>query len=708
MALSLATKNEIENNSQKSFFPPSTQNPWYVKYMNYLYQKGLWDIKLSKPKIKEAEGYFTYQELAYLVQNIGISHPITKFMKTIFLPEYEQKYVPGNVWWEVYYILIQDSPVRDTIHQKEILLYGTAANLEDVAPGQLYTEREVLNFEGMDLDHYLDQKVEVLVQDKEILALFAILDQHISYENVWITENTNKSITVFFNHHIRTFPSNSLNQDYKETLADLQLENGKIISLNLKKDTIKGKVLLVDETGIEIEGYGYIPFSEQFHVYRTYGKLQEQQLHNIFVGYSVQEFIVADGKLCGGITQQEVDAQTIRVLLSTSKFKSIFHSTVQITANEDFMLSYGEQTDQYTANSSVLLDQNNPAFALGRIKIEAKNGGEVQVSSISRTLGTPSYEGVLEVSLHEQGILVVNELPVESYLKKVVPSEMPISYGLEALKAQAVCARSYVYQQIQANSYSSLGAHVDDSTKFQVYNNIARNALSDQAIEETSKEVLIYNSEVVRAYYFASSPGVTTNTGIWGNNPDVYPYLSGAILTSANIDIDLSNEKNFLDFIKNPAYVSFDQKSEWYRWNTYLSLDTLENKISNIGKIRSLEITKRGKNGIVSQILVHGEKKDYVINSQGEVRSFLGNVHSVIHTNDQATRSGWSTLPSAFISLEAHYQENEIVGYQIYGGGFGHGVGMSQTAASYMGNMGMDYRTILRFFYEGTEISSMQ
>ena len=80
---------------------------------------------------------------------------------------------------------------------------------------------------------------------------------------------------------------------------------------------------------------------------------------------------------------------------------------------------------------------------------------------------------------------MINELYLEDYLKKVVPSEMPASYEKEALKTQAVCARTYAYRQIQGNTYGAYGADVDDSTSFQVYNNTQTNERTDQAVDET-------------------------------------------------------------------------------------------------------------------------------------------------------------------------------------------------------------------------------
>ena len=90
-------------------------------------------------------------------------------------------------------------------------------------------------------------------------------------------------------------------------------------------------------------------------------------------------------------------------------------------------------------------------LAEGRIVLEpqsVKNG--IAAESIERAQGTPSYYGTLEIRKEPEGLLLINELDIEDYLTRVVPSEMPSYYEKEALKAQAVCARTYAYRQIQA------------------------------------------------------------------------------------------------------------------------------------------------------------------------------------------------------------------------------------------------------------------
>ena len=122
--------------------------------------------------------------------------------------------------------------------------------------------------------------------------------------------------------------------------------------------------------------------------------------------------------------------------------------------------------------------EDSPLFAENsRIVVEPEAlTGRVRLENVGRSQGTPSYRGKLELVKGEEGILVINEVLLEEYLYAVVPSEMPSSYPLEALKSQAICARTYAYDKMCHAGLARYGAHVDDSSAFQVYNNIEENA----------------------------------------------------------------------------------------------------------------------------------------------------------------------------------------------------------------------------------------
>lgn len=129
--------------------------------------------------------------------------------------------------------------------------------------------------------------------------------------------------------------------------------------------------------------------------------------------------------------------------------------------------------------------------------------------------------------------------------------------------------------------------------------------------------------------------------------------------------------------------------------------------IHSVGAVTKLTVTERGAGGIVSELLIEGTEATIKLLRQGNVRSYLGSRDYVIAKKDGSAVDGMASLPSAFICLEEVKEGENLTGYQIYGGGYGHGVGMSQNAAKTMAAQGMNYEEILQFFYPGTELKSI-
>ena len=125
------------------------------------------------------------------------------------------------------------------------------------------------------------------------------------------------------------------------------------------------------------------------------------------------------------------------------------------------------------------------------------------ILSINRSCGNPSYSGRLQIMRSKDALFLINILPTETYLKGVVPSEMPASYHLEALKAQAVCARSYALSAVKNPKYDF--ADLNDSTSCQVYMNQGTDTQIDLAVDATACEVLSSRQKIVTAKYFSSS-----------------------------------------------------------------------------------------------------------------------------------------------------------------------------------------------------------
>ena len=483
--------------------------------------------------------------------------------------------------------------------------------------------------------------------------------------------------------------------------------------------------------------------------------------------------------------------ETIRVLIQNSDYQGIFHKEVKLSCDTEWELHYGldgELTEKHAGGEELLLDGNSAWFTeCARIVLSpAEDGGKISMLSVNRSQGTPAYRGSMEIRKTGQGFVVINELPVEEYLYGVVPSEMPVSYPMEALKAQAICARTYVYAHLESPGYGEYGAHVDDSTGYQVYNNTAEKEEAIQAVQETKGEVVRLNGELVDTYYYSTSCGFGADERVWNPGEEKkVSYLTAVSISesamqqeqnSAEIPGTEKQEEDsaeipgtgkqegdnaglpgtgyftaqdmcrgdyFHEFLHNPPETDFERQEPWYRWSiTVESIDAeslqkvlkerqeaepdriLVEKSSNagnaggnveaagewedIGRITDIRIGKRGDGGIAESLVIKGEKKTVTVLSQYNIRAVLcaGGVTAVRQDGSKVELK--MLLPSAFFEIESVKEGENMIGYKLYGGGYGHGAGMSQNAARHMAEKGYTTADILLFFYRDCKIENVR
>lgn len=483
--------------------------------------------------------------------------------------------------------------------------------------------------------------------------------------------------------------------------------------------------------------------------------------------------------------------ETIRVLIQNSDYQGIFHKEVKLSCDTEWELHYGldgELTEKHAGGEELLLDGNSAWFTeCARIVLSpAEDGGKISLLSVNRSQGTPAYRGSMEIRKTGQGFVVINELPVEEYLYGVVPSEMPVSYPMEALKAQAICARTYVYAHLESPGYGEYGAHVDDSIGYQVYNNTAEKEEAIQAVQETKGEVVRLNGELVDTYYYSTSCGFGADERVWNPGEEKkVSYLTAASISETAMQQDQNSaeipgtEKQeedsaeipetgkqegdnaglpgtgyftaqdmcrgdyFHEFLHNPPETDFERQEPWYRWSiTVESIDVeslqkvlkerqeaepdriLVEKSSNagnagsnaetagewedIGRITDICIGKRGDGGIAESLVIKGEKKTVTVLSQYNIRAVLcaGGVTAVRQDGSKVELK--MLLPSAFFEIESVKEGENMIGYKLYGGGYGHGAGMSQNAARHMAEKGYTTADILLFFYRDCKIENVR
>lgn len=377
------------------------------------------------------------------------------------------------------------------------------------------------------------------------------------------------------------------------------------------------------------------------------------------------------------------DDPLIRVVLMTNGYKGIVHETVKVKAESGMMLSYGEQTEKVAKGKELSIDPDDERLSGGKLRIQAVDGA-VKVGSMKRGDGEPEYNGTLELRRTDGGIVLINELPLETYLCGVVPSEMPASYELEALKAQAVCARSYAYRQMETYGYPEYEAHVNDSTDYQVYGNSSQAERSSLAVQETKGETVQYRGKIVTTYYYSTSCGKTTGVEAWGSTPSkTNAYLQSVEVKGKDGD--------------------YEKELPWYRWSAKVSENEMEENISRntgkeLGELKSLEVTRRGPGNVALALTAKGSKAEVVVETENKIRTALSGNYDIVK-QDGSTRNCGNLLPSAFFTIEKNGDT-----YCIQGGGFGHGIGMSQTGANEMAKQGKDYKKILELFYSGVTV----
>ena len=423
----------------------------------------------------------------------------------------------------------------------------------------------------------------------------------------------------------------------------------------------------------------------------------------------------------------------VRILLMDQGYHGIYHKELHIACSEGMVITRdGEMTD-YAPDSEMVFragDLQNGQM----LCIAGKNDSRIQINNIERN-SPAQYRGKLECYFAKEGIVVVNELLVEEYLYGVLPSEMPSTYPDEALKAQAVSARTYTYFHKKNYAYPEWKAHMDDSTAFQVYMNCEESPSAVRAVDDTRNQVLTYEGEIVESFYYSTSGGYNGGARVWNDTEspaDDYLIETGEEIYATNSE---EGEQAYRQYIDNGNEQDVEFHEAWYRWNyvkpfeeddirrflqklymlsqsqpetvrirsRYLSSDQLPNESG----VRDIRILNRRKSGMAAGIMIETEHFRVSVMSQYAIRQALGCAQAVVTKNDGSSYIMGDILPSAYFYIEKRYDNNEEKGDNlkqviIHGAGFGHGCGMSQNGAKGLADRGLTAAQILAYYYNGT------
>jgi stage II sporulation protein D len=419
------------------------------------------------------------------------------------------------------------------------------------------------------------------------------------------------------------------------------------------------------------------------------------------------------------VEQNHID-KNIRVLINTDNYEDVYHSEVILECDEGMNISLDGTIIEYKAGEPYTLAKGK---SFDKAVISGLNDGKIQISNLKRN-SSAEYAGNLELYQTDKGIVVINELSVEDYLCGVIPSEMPSTYPLEALKAQAISARTYTYYHMKDYAYPKWNAHMDDSTTYQVYMNNASDEKSTQAVMETQGLVLTYNDEIVESFYYSTSGGYNGALAVWNSfSSDNYLIETGNELFATNTT---AGENAYKTYIDEGDSDDVEYNEAWYRWTYDKTINETElynlfkliynqskSQPENIeiksdtktpesliyeSKITNLKVLNRQKSGLVTALQIETPNYNITISTQYTIRQILGSLGGSVVRNNGTEYKLNNMLPSAYFYIE-YTPTAKASNLTIKGAGFGHGCGLSQNGAKNLAEDGYTYDEILNYYY---------
>lgn len=298
-------------------------------------------------------------------------------------------------------------------------------------------------------------------------------------------------------------------------------------------------------------------------------------------------------------------------------------------------------------------------FVKGGVTVQGKTVRGVTLASPATMLvNGKKYRGLVELIPADKGGVVVNELPLEEYLIGLINCEISSQWPIDAIKAQAVIARSYALYQMEARRYALY--HLESSVLDQVYDGAGiEDSRAARGVQETTGEVLTYNNKVIQAFYHSSCGGHTESAAnVWGGS---FPYLQGVAC----------------------AYCT---EATAARWDATLPLKKVEGllKVAGIQASGLKEIRAGSSNpsGRLEQVVL--------VTARGNLP-----VPAVMFRK----AVGYGVIKSTRFRIDS--RADELI---FSGVGNGHGVGLCQWGAKQRASDGFDYREILSYYYPGTKL----
>ncbi len=331
-------------------------------------------------------------------------------------------------------------------------------------------------------------------------------------------------------------------------------------------------------------------------------------------------------------------------------------------------------------------DGSGKAVLLTPTPVRVRSAGAVALEDARAGKAPIEVSGPFDMELDRDGHLaVLGELPIEDYLKGILPAEMYPSWPLEALKAQAVAARSEIIAHAG-------GKHYFDGFDFCIEQHCrayagdeGRHARTDQAVKETTALVLTDGDNAIVPTVFSANCGGWTenNENVWDGAPA--PALRGRSDHHGRYNAQGNRSVEKWIGSKPDSFCAHD--GQYYRWSRSLSLTNLSKRLNSqygIGTLTQVKALERGVSGRLKAVQLVGSRKTVTVRKELNIRRAFEN------------------LPSALCTFSVDRRAGVL---HVRGAGRGHGVGLCQQGACGMAQAAQQYDAILLHYFQGVKIS---
>ena len=726
MALTFYTKEELEGLEQVANFPDVPQTDPFYPYINGA-------VKLGLLSGDEDGNFYPEKDLTLIQAQALLDRLAPDYDSRMVLDESNQNMpVAYSLWIQLLQTALE-------AREEELSSYGiteeTRVLLTAEESGGMF-DNGYYGGAGLDLKPYKNTALRYWAKDGEILALLEVTDTTPTIENIYCTASGGTiSMETGAGSVTRPYTGQAL-----DGICDITLSEGKATEAVQAAELGLCTVKRVNGQEIYLAEQGLLSWADDFRIYDATGtEWTSQKVSKLICGTEGANYYLKDGKVAGAIITQTVQPDHIRVLIGGAG-----QTKVTISSEGRFTLKSSEAEKAFSNGEQAVMTADLSWFDSGIV--EAAPTGDNPLS-VTFSDGTKrQYFGTVELERRQDGISVINELPLETYLRGVVPHEMPVDFGETALQAQAITARSYAYNQFYANSYCGYGAHLADTVASQVYLGADTAELSDAAIKATEGKCLTAGNEVVTTYFYSTSCGYGADAKeVWSANgtftEESKPYLTGGThgISTENPD----TEEEWLAFWQDWEIEGYDDASPWYRWKTYFGagqlteitgaklkeaakshpahVEVLQEDGSwkaqtpeDLGRLTGISVAKRGESGVMEVLRLDYEKGSVQVKTEYTIRQVLSPTKMTIgdpiylQRKDGESLTGNTILPSGFFAVkEMKNAEGKLTGVALYGGGNGHGVGMSQYGAKGMAEEGKTAEEILEHYYTGTTVQQV-